>query len=90
MHNVFSDDDVLRESFYREPSEPETARAKRPPQPKADHYRVICISLYNEDLDRLDAMVDDLKQRGHRKMNRSALIRFALDHVELSEIPKSY
>ena len=31
------------------------------------HYKVICISLYNEDLERLDGMVDELKTRGSRK-----------------------
>jgi len=38
----------------------------------------------------MDAMVSQLKEAGHRKMNRSALIRFALDQVDLSKLPKSY
>ena len=60
-------------------------RAKRPA-----HYEVICISLYKEDLARLDAKVASLKERGHRKMSRSALIRYALDHVDLDGLPKAY
>lgn len=60
-------------------------RAKRP-----THYEVICISLYKEDLARLDAKVATLKESGHRKMSRSALIRYALDHVDLEALPKAY
>jgi hypothetical protein len=55
---------------------------------KPSHYKVICISLYNEDLQRLDAMVDELKERGFTKANRSALIRFALEQVDLSKAKK--
>ncbi len=80
--------EVLEEGFYVPPQVPNKKRRKR--RPKADHYEVICISLYKEDLARLDAMVAELKQNGHRKMSRSALIRFALDTADLSALPKSY
>lgn len=56
--------------------------------PRPDHYKVICISLYNEDLARLDVMVQRLKARGLTKANRSALIRYALDQVDLDKVPK--
>ena len=55
---------------------------------KPTHYKVICISLYTKDLDRLDTMVDALKARGVTKANRSALIRAALDQVDLDKIPR--
>jgi hypothetical protein len=55
---------------------------------KPAHYKVICISLYNDDLSRLDAMVDELKARGFTKASRSALIRMALDQVDLSKAKK--
>lgn len=91
MDAIFGDDEVrevLRESFYSKPV------AKRRPQKRAkkkpDHYEVICISLYKEDLARLDAMVKDLKESGHRKMSRSALIRFALDTADTDALPRSY
>ena len=51
---------------------------------------MICISLYKEDLERLDAKVQDLKARGHRKMTRSGLIRFALDQVDVARMPRAY
>lgn len=87
-------DGVLRGAFFQpvatEPAK--AARRRRPARPAArpDHYDVICISLYREDLERLDAKVRELKGLGHRKMSRSALIRFALDSVDLTALPKGY
>lgn len=51
-------------------------------------YKVICISMYVEDLERLDGMVEALKDRGITKANRSALIRHALSTVDLDKLPK--
>ncbi len=67
------------------PARVTTVPSDRAPTPKPDHYKVICISLYNADLARLDAMVEQLKAAGHTKANRSALIRLALDQVDLSK-----
>ncbi|AUX42202.1 hypothetical protein SOCE26_036290 [Sorangium cellulosum] len=58
------------------------------PPEKPQHYKVICISMYTEDLERLDEMVSALKARGMTKANRSALIRHALSQVDLDKIPK--
>ncbi len=55
---------------------------------KPAHYKVICISMYTDDLKRLDGMVESLKARGLTKANRSALIRFALSSVDLERVPK--
>ena len=92
MDAIFGDDEVrevLRESFYSEPAF-EKKRPKKRAKKKPDHYEVICISLYKEDLARLDAMVKDLKESGHRKMSRSALIRYALDTADTDALPRSY
>ena len=100
VRDVFNGDevrDVLRETFYA-PREAETPRVRTPrgrrrkttKRAKAAHYDVICISLYNEDLRALDEKVDQLKAAGHRKMSRSALIRYALDTCDLEALPKSY
>jgi hypothetical protein len=77
---------VLSGSFYN----PAERREKpgRVEQAKPLHYKVICISMYTKDLERLDAMVDDLKARGLTKASRSALIRAALDQVDLEKIPR--
>jgi hypothetical protein len=78
---------VLEARFYgaREnaPSERTPARLEKP-----QHYKVICISMYTEDLRRLDQMVDALKARGLTKANRSALIRYALGEVDVENVPK--
>lgn len=55
---------------------------------KPTHYKVICISMYTDDMKRLDAMVEELKKRGWYRANRSALIRHALDNVDLDKVPK--
>ncbi|NOY93580.1 MAG: hypothetical protein GXP55_20540 [Deltaproteobacteria bacterium] len=82
---------VLADEFYgASERRPRPRRRLRTKPASAEHYKVICISLYNEDLARLDDKVEQLKASGHRKMSRSALIRFALDQVDLAALPKSY
>ena len=78
---------VLSGAFYTPGAEPPRAR-KSEPQPKPAHYKVICISLYTKDLERLDGLVDELKARGITKANRSALIRVALDQIDLDKVPR--
>ena len=94
VRNVFDAEevrDVLRDRFYQQEERPRPKRRKRKPaKAKPDHYEVICISLYNEDLERLDQKVKLLKEEGHRKMSRSALIRYALDTCDLDGLPKAY
>lgn len=82
--------EVLGQTFYKGAPPKKRARAKRERKPKPDHYDVICISLYKDDLERLDAKVKRLKEHGHRKMSRSALIRYALDTADLDGLPRSY
>jgi hypothetical protein len=81
---------VLSGAFYA--PDPRGARGAGPrlrkTEPKPAHYKVICISLYNGDLERLDRLVDELKARGLTKANRSALIRVALDQLDLDKVPK--
>ena len=82
---------VLSGSFYAPPpsaEDPRQARGVRKAEPKPTHYKVICISLYTKDLERLDDLVDELKSRGMTKASRSALIRAALDQVDLDKVPR--
>jgi len=79
---------VLSSSFYASPRPVAAARAERGRDDKPTHYKVICISMYTDDLRRLDDMVDSLKAKGLTKANRSALIRFALNGVDLESVPK--
>lgn len=61
----------------------------RPPRatPKPSHYKIVSISLYNEDIERLENMVRELKRRGHYKANKSQLIRHALARLDLNQVP---
>ncbi len=78
---------VLSGAFYT--ANPAKARAKALSEAdKPQHYKVICISMYKDDLARLDGMVDELKARGLTKANRSALIRHALSVVDLDKVPR--
>jgi hypothetical protein len=76
---------VLSSRFYQ-PGKPRPAEPQR--QDKPSHYKIICISMYTDDLKRLDAMVDALKARGLTKANRSALIRYALGEIDLDRVPR--
>jgi len=78
---------VLSGAFYSPDAKPTRGRKAKPP-PKPSHYKVICISLYTKDLDRLDERVDELKARGITKANRSALIRVALEQLDLEKVPR--
>ena len=77
---------VLSGAFYA--PEPAVAARNKKVAPKAEHYKVICISLYTRDLERLDGLVRELKARGLTKANRSALIRVALDQVDVDKVPR--
>jgi len=82
---------VLSGAFYQPaPNEaPASARAKaREEKAKPTHYKVICISMYTKDLERLDELVEELKGRGITKANRSALIRVALEQLDLDKVPR--
>ena len=93
VNGVFDEDEVsavLRDSFYSGKGGKAGRGRSKKISKKPDHYDVICISLYKEDLAQLDEMVAKLKKRGHRKISRSALIRFALDQVDIRDFPRAY
>src|SRR5689334_21189768 len=82
---------VLSGAFYQPGGDAEPSRGKaRDDKDKAKptHYKVICISMYTKDLGRLDEIVDELKSRGITKANRSALIRVALEQLDLDKVPR--
>jgi len=41
-------------------------------------FKLVCISLYHEDIARLEALVGELKRRGHTRANKSEVVRLAL------------
>jgi hypothetical protein len=98
LHHDPLENEQILERFYRPQREP-AAIAPSPEdlalagstarKPKPAHYKIVCISLYNDDIERLEKMVETLKRRGHTKANKSQLIRAALDQVDLDKVPKS-
>ena len=85
-------DRILSEDFYGrtgrgEAAPAEPARRKRARKPKPTHYKVICISMYTKDIENLEATVAELKRRGYTKANKSQLIRYALDQLDIDELP---
>jgi hypothetical protein len=93
------DGEAILERFYRPPvanamidqdAPPSNDVPARAQKEKPTHYKVVCISLYNEDIERLETLVAELKRRGHTKANKSQLIRAALAQVDLAKIPKGF
>ncbi len=100
VERVLDDDvaDVLRETFFAPdvPIAESVGEGRRRPgpvratdaKPRPDHYKVICISLYNEDLERLDETVRELKRRGYTKASRSSVLRAAMLQLDLAKVPR--
>lgn len=87
-----TDDTILRETFFRPgehgaiaPGGPIVEAAVAAKEPS---WRVISISLYPEDIERIDALVAELRASGHRRANRSQLIRYAISLVDASKVPR--
>lgn len=68
-----------------EDSTPQTSGKPRP-----THYKVVCISLYTQDIERLESLVAELKRRGHSKANKSQVIREALLQIDLDRVPRQH
>jgi len=96
-HDPLSDADaILSEEYYgRRPrpgdrpsqSDSEPSPRRRSTTEKPTHYKVICISMYNRDIEELEAKVAELKRRGWSKANKSQLIRLALSQIDLDKLP---
>jgi len=54
---------------------------------KPTHYKVMSISMYTEDIERLNELVKALKKRGHSRANKSMVIREALRQLDLQRVP---
>src|SRR5205809_19329 len=88
-HDPLSDaDTILSEEYYgrraRPIGEPDPGRRRGADKPT--HYKVICISMYNRDIEELEAKVAELKRRGWTKANKSQLIRLALSQIDLDKL----
>jgi hypothetical protein len=91
--NPLKDDDALVDALYRDPrSSGSTARrgrgASRRPLPDGRSFRLVTFSFYEEDVARLDELLALAKERGHRGVSRSQIVRLALRQVNLDALPK--
>jgi hypothetical protein len=99
-HDPLSDADaILTEEYYGRRRETGSAPSLEPRKPRGTqmpagtkparptHYKVICISMYTQDLEDLDAKVAELKRRGWTKANKSQLIRLALSQIDIDKLP---
>lgn len=95
-HDPLSDADaILSEEYYGRRRDAATSAGEtRKPRPasatgkqaRPTHYKVICISMYTQDLEDLDAKVAELKRRGWTKANKSQLIRLALSQIDIDKL----
>jgi hypothetical protein len=70
-----------------EGSKPSSGR-RSPAKPRPEHYKIICISLYTEDLARLDEVVRGLKERGFTRASRSSVLRAAMQQFDPSKVTR--
>jgi hypothetical protein len=96
-HDPLSDADaILTEEYYgrrRDAATTGTVDARKArtasgtgKQARPTHYKLICISMYTQDLEDLDAKVAELKKRGWTKANKSQLIRLALSQIDIEKL----
>jgi hypothetical protein len=89
--NPLREDELLAETLFQPLAELKALPApQKSAKPKPAHYKICCISLYTEDIARLEALVSELKRRGHTKASKSQVIRFALAGVDIRKMPKGY
>lgn len=87
------DADPLAEHFYRRapapPEKPRRARAKgRQPLKDGRTFRLVTFSFYEEDVARLDALLEQAKKNGHKRVSRSQIVRLALRQVDVGDLPE--
>jgi len=57
-------------------------------QENKETYKVITISLYNDDYELLNDYLKELKEEGYHRINKSKIIRYALRSVNIKNMPK--
>ena len=85
--NPLEGEQLLLDTMFGPPRAPRRPRPVHDKPARPQHYKIVSISLYNEDIQRLDTMVRELKRRGHYKANKSQLIRHALAQLDLDTVP---
>jgi hypothetical protein len=84
---LFDDEETAVEEFFTPHIVQRTTARPRPAASRPSHYKVISISLYTEDIERLGTLVQELKACGHTRANKSMVIREALRQLDVNAIP---
>lgn len=87
ISGLFDDEETAVEEFFTPRDRPRRAMRRRPPKVKPTHYKVVSISLYTEDQQRLAGLVAELKKRGYSRANKSLVVREALRQIDLDLVP---
>lgn len=61
---------------------------RRMPLRDGQTFRLVTFSFYEDDVDRLDTLLEEARRRGHRKVSRSQIVRLALRQVDLDALPE--
>lgn len=54
------------------------------------NYKVVSISLYKENIEHLNRLVDEAKRMGKSKPNKSQIIRAALKNFKVESLPDRF
>lgn len=90
--NPLEGEQLLLDAMYGARREAPAPRRPRPVARNAErprHYKIVSISLYLEDIERLEDIVKELKARGHTKANKSQVIRTALLQLDVDAVSNS-
>ncbi|MBM4281679.1 MAG: hypothetical protein FJ137_13280 [Deltaproteobacteria bacterium] len=84
--------DPLLDAFYGPgPAKRATKKKRgkgRQPLKDGKTFRLVTFSFYEEDVARLDKLLQEARRRGHRRVSRSQIVRLALRQVDLSQLPE--
>jgi hypothetical protein len=94
-HILYYVEDEVKEKkrMKNEKSQKKFSQKKRSLEKKdtqEEDYKVITISLYNEDIELINEMISTLKERGFKRLSRSKLIRLALYSLDLQKIEDNF
>jgi len=81
--NPLDTNDILSDTFFKLSDKKEKSDPLKP-----IHYKIVSISMYTHDIKHLDNLVKSLKKRGHTKISKSQIIRYALHSMDLNKITK--
>jgi hypothetical protein len=82
-------DENARMAIYGILEDDEKIVKKKIEEENKETYKVITISLYNDDYELLENYLKELKKDGHRRMNKSKILRYALRTMNIKNIPKN-